>query len=187
MKIYLASRSPRRRELLDQINIAYRCVSGDINESVLPNEPALDYVERMALSKAKAGWNDTNRASVIPLLAADTAVVLNEQILGKPADRSEAQSMLNMLSGTTHQVMTSVAVMNGTKLKLSTSVTQVKFANLTDADIDYYIEIGDCFDKAGGYGIQGYAAKFVRSINGSYSGVVGLPLYETSELLSQFE
>jgi len=187
LKVYLASKSPRRKELLLQIGVEFECLSADIDESVRNNEAPLDYVERIAQSKAVAGWSSNARKQEIPLVAADTSVVVGEQILGKPKSRQDAIQMLNMLSDNTHLVMTCVVVTNGLKTVNKTSVTEVKFAKLKEQQMLDYIATGDCFDKAGGYGIQGYAARFIESINGSYSGVVGLPVFETAQILEQFE
>ena len=187
MKVYLASKSPRRKELLQQIGVEFECVSAEIDESVKTDELPLDYVQRVAHGKAIAGWSSTARRQSYPLLAADTCVVIGATILGKPNEPQQAIDMLNSLSGHTHQVMTSVVVTNGLKTLNKTSVTEVKFAKMKEQQILDYIATGDCFDKAGGYGIQGYAARFIESIVGSYSGVVGLPLFETAQLLEQFE
>jgi nucleoside triphosphate pyrophosphatase len=187
LKVYLASKSPRRKELLLQIGVEFECLSADIDESVRNNEAPLDYVERIAQSKAVAGWSSNARKQEIPLVAADTSVVVGEQILGKPKSRQHAIQMLNMLSDNIHLVMTCVVVTNGLKTVNKTSVTEVKFAKLKEQQMLDYIATGDCFDKAGGYGIQGYAARFIESINGSYSGVVGLPVFETAQILEQFE
>jgi nucleoside triphosphate pyrophosphatase len=187
LKIYLASKSPRRKELLRQIGVEFDCLSSEIDESVKDNESPLDYVQRIAQTKAMEGWSGLERSQEIPLLAADTSVVIGDMILGKPKDDQQAKAMLNLLSDNTHQVMTSVVVTNGRKTLNKTSVTQVKFAKLKEQQVLDYIATGDCFDKAGGYGIQGYAARFIESISGSYSGVVGLPLFETAQILEQFE
>ncbi len=187
MKIYLASKSPRRQELLKQVDIDFECLSVDIDESVLAGEPPQHYVERIAKAKAAAGWNSEQRVISQPLLAADTSVVLGNQIMGKPVDRQHALEMLSSLAGETHQVLTCVVVTNGDTTEHKTSVTNVSFAKITEQAIQKYIDSRDCFDKAGGYGIQGYAARFIDSISGSYSGVVGLPLFETVQLLEQFE
>lgn len=186
MQIYLASKSPRRQSLLTQIAVTFECLPVDIDESVNKSETPADYVSRMAYEKANAGWSDCKRILDIPVLAADTSVVLGNQILGKPLAKSEAISMLIELSGKTHQVMTSVAVKHHQKVELVTSTTDVTFASLSEQQIDYYVSSGDCLDKAGSYGIQGYAARFVQTISGSYSGIVGLPLYEVAKLLQKF-
>jgi len=184
MHIYLASKSPRRRALLEQIGISFELIEAAINESTQSAELPLDYVQRMAKEKAKMGWQQSDRALNMPLLAADTSVVLNAVILGKPTDKQDAFAMLTRLSGKTHQVITCVAVHKENDLKIATSITDVTFSHLSQQQIDGYIETGDCFDKAGSYGIQGYAARFIQSISGSYSGVVGLPLFETANLLN---
>lgn len=187
MNLYLASKSPRRQSLLTQIAITFECITVDIDESVNIGETASDYVSRLAFEKAEAGWLKPNRTQDIPLLAADTSVVIGSQILGKPRDQVDAANMLNSLSGSTHQVLTCVAVKNSQKIELVTSTTDVTFATLSEQQIDYYVKSGDCQDKAGSYGIQGYAASFIRTISGSYTGVVGLPLFETARLLEQFK
>jgi len=187
MKIYLASKSPRRQSLLNQLRIDFEYVNSDIDESPLGDESPVEYVQRMASEKATNGWQNSNRIINKPLLAADTSVVIGKHILGKPIDDTQAFEMLNRLSAQTHQVMTAVAVKNESRIKLVTSITDVTFDSLTDKQINDYIKTKDCFDKAGSYGIQGYAARFISFIAGSYSGVVGLPLYETAKLLEEFE
>jgi len=187
MKIYLASKSPRRRSLLSQIGIEYTCIEGDIDESPFRNEKPLDYVTRMAREKAISGWDNPSRGQAMPLLAADTSVIFENEILGKPDNQKQAFSMLNKLSGNTHQVITAVAVKKEEIEKIVVSITHVTFDSLSDDIINEYISSGDCFDKAGAYGIQNYAARFVKSISGSYTGVVGLPLCETANLLESFE
>jgi len=186
MHIYLASKSPRRQSLLKQIEISFECIPVEIDESVREGETPVDYVSRMAYEKAQAGWTDSARRNDIPLLAADTSVILANQIMGKPADKKQAIKMLQGLSGVTHQVISCVAVKNSQKYELATSITDVTFTNLLEQQIDYYVNTGDCMDKAGSYGIQGFAASFIRTISGSYSGVVGLPLFETANLLKKF-
>jgi len=186
----LASRSPRRQELLGQIGVSYHLIDIEIDESVHINEPPIAYVDRMAYEKGLAGWSVyTNQKSHDdqwrPLLAADTSVVLGENILGKPESECDARDMLRLLSGKTHQVMTSVALVDETGVATKTSITDVTFCDLRDVDIEAYLECGEGKDKAGSYAIQGFGAMFIRSINGSYSGVVGLPLYETNLLLEK--
>jgi len=187
MKIYLASKSPRRQSLLGQIGIDFQYVFSEIDESPLLNENPIDYVRRMAREKAINGWQNVDRMINMPLLAADTSVVIGNDILGKPVDSGQAFEMLTRLSAHTHQVMTAVAVKDGSRIKMVTSITDVTFDSLTEQQINDYIETKDCFDKAGSYGIQGYAARFISFISGSYSGVVGLPLYETAKLLEEFD
>lgn len=186
MKIYLASASPRRRQLLEQIGIECEQIHADINETPLENENAAEYVRRLAFEKARAVVLKLEMP-VLPVLGADTAVIFNKQILGKPQDVSHAFEMLSLLSNKTHQVMTAIALYSPIKNTFSTAlqITEVSFALLSDQQINDYIATNDPFDKAGGYGIQGLAATFIKEIRGSYSGVMGLPLFETSELFKQ--
>jgi len=188
--IFLASRSPRRRELLTQIGVNFELLDIEIDESIRSNEKPIDYVSRMATEKAQAGWSSSKISTFVnyqarALLAADTSVVLADQVLGKPNNLEQAREMLTHLSNNTHQVITSVAVLNKQALTLETSVTDVTFAKLTEKIIEDYCKMGEGMDKAGGYAIQGLAAQFVTTINGSYSGVVGLPLYQTALLLNK--
>jgi septum formation protein len=187
MQIYLGSKSPRRQSLLSQIGVDFECLSVEIDESVRDNELVKDYVERMAKEKAEAAWLLEERSQYWPLLSADTCIALEGQILGKPEDTDSAKLMLSYLSNKTHQVLTSVAIKMGSQLKVVTSITDVTFGILSSGAINNYVKTGDCMDKAGSYGIQGYAARFVSHISGSYSGVVGLPLYETARLLESFK
>lgn len=188
--VYLASQSPRRRELLDQIGVAHRVLSADIDERRRDNEIATDYVQRLAREKAAAGWQYVidHQLAHAPVIGADTAVVIDGNILGKPADEADAIAILQRLSGRSHEVMTGVAVhsANGARAsetKMTLSCTRVWFRALERAEIENYWLSGEPRDKAGAYGIQGVAAKFIERIEGSYSGVVGLPLFETSQLL----
>ena len=185
--IYLASASPRRRELLAQLAIPVERISADIDETPYSGEDARDYTERLARSKAEAGWAAVLRQGLPPrlLLAADTTVALDGEIFGKPDDAADAERMLRALSGRSHQVMTGVAVCNKGEIITCCSVTEVRFRSLSDEDVAVYLTSGEPFDKAGAYGIQGRAALFVEYIAGSFSGVVGLPLYETGQLLAQ--
>ena len=184
--IVLASSSPRRRELLRQIGVAFRVVPADVDESVLPAEQPADYVLRVAREKAEAVWARGNGAQ--PVLAADTAVVLDDCILGKPADRAEAVAMLRRLSDRTHEVFSAVAVRAcPDRAADRVNVTRVTFAPLQPEWIEAYCDSGEPMDKAGAYGVQGCAAARIVRIEGSFSGVMGLPLYETSELLRRFE
>lgn len=182
--IYLASQSPRRRELLTQIGIAYRLLDVSVDESPLsPQEAAVDYVRRLALEKAQAGWQQVRERDPRPVLGADTAVVLDDCILGKPADRTEGLAILARLSGRTHSVYTGVALCWDDQAVVRVSVSEVTFRALDDAECAAYWASGEPCDKAGAYAVQGRAALFVTRIAGSYSGIVGLPLYETGELL----
>ncbi|MBV8046007.1 MAG: septum formation inhibitor Maf [Paludibacterium sp.] len=186
--LYLASGSPRRRELLTQLGLHFERIHADIDESVLPGEAARAYAERLARAKADAGWAVVERSGLPQraLLAADTTVVQDGEIFGKPADAADARRMLLAFSGRTHQVITAVAVRRGDQVALTTSVTDVTFRALGEDDIQRYLDSGEAADKAGAYGIQGLAAVFVEHIAGSFTGVVGLPLFETAALLSQF-
>ncbi len=180
--IHLASMSPRRLELLRQIGVNPNVVQIDINETPHPNEEPSDYVMRLAVAKAQAGWALTSKASPLPVLAADTAVVVDSRILGKPQNQADALAMFRLLSGRTHKVLTGVALsQENTVRTLSTS--QVPFRTIEPAEAESYWQSGEPADKAGGYGIQGAAALFISHLQGSFSGVMGLPLYETGELL----
>ncbi|WP_449434740.1 Maf family protein [Pseudomonas putida] len=182
--LYLASGSPRRRELLAQIGVPFTTVSAPIDETPLVNESASAYVERLALAKATAGLASAGANAVV--LGADTAVVLDGRILGKPENREHAQAMLADLSGREHQVLTAVALTDG-QCCLSVCVTSnVRFRAISSDEAQRYWNSGEPQDKAGGYAIQGLGAVFVTGLAGSYSAVVGLPLSETAELLTQF-
>jgi len=178
--ITLASVSPRRQELLHQIGVPHVVIGAHIDESVRPGETPHDYVQRMARSKALAVWQEH---SSLPVLAADTTVVLDGATLGKPGDREDALRMLARLSGRTHEVLTAVALATRAGIELRVSVSNVGFRALSAAECVAYWETGEPRDKAGAYAIQGRAAVFVESLQGSYSGVMGLPLFETVELL----
>lgn len=185
--IFLASQSPRRRELLDQIGVTYEVLDVNVAESVESGEAAENYVLRVAREKAGAGLLQVAAVAKALVLGADTEVVLDGEIFGKPADAIDASRMLRRLSGRSHQVLSAVALVSSAKEAKLISESIVVFAELSDRDIADYVATGECFEKAGAYAIQGRAAKFIRRIEGSYSGVVGLPLYETSCLLAQFE
>lgn len=182
--VVLASASPRRRELLAQIGIRFVQVVADIDESVLAGESPAAYTVRVACDKALAVKQQSG--TELPVLGADTAVILDDHILGKPANREEAAVMLGQLSGRTHQVYSAVAVAAGEEgLHHRLNITAVTFAELQSSWIERYIDTGDPMDKAGAYGVQGRAAECIIRIEGSFSGVMGLPLYETSELLAR--
>lgn len=194
-RIYLASQSPRRRELLKQIGVAFDVLPlraspdrMDVVETPRAGEPATDFVQRMAREKAACGWRavDARRLLRFPVLGADTVVELDGAILGKPVGRGEAASMLARLSGSVHAVHTAVAVQHEGRIESCLSTSRVHFAALDPAAIARYLETGEPFGKAGAYGIQGRAGVFVERIEGSYSGIVGLPLYDTAELLRGF-
>jgi septum formation protein len=181
--VYLASGSPRRRELLRQIGVPFRVIGAAVDERLRPAESACPYVLRLAAAKADAGWESSRDAIQAPVLAADTAVVLDGRILGKPADRQDAEAMLRQLSGRTHEVLTGVALRGPHGLESRVSRSAVTFRSITAAEVRDYWETGEPADKAGAYAVQGLAAIFIADLRGSYSGVMGLPLFETAELL----
>jgi septum formation protein len=185
-QLYLASASPRRRELLTQIGLHFVVVPQQVDESVQPNEAPADYVLRIANAKARAALLDSGRQQPAPVLSADTSVVLGSTIFGKPTSLREAKHMLSSLAGQTHQVLTAVVLYQDQQCLSSVVSTDVSFRAISDAEIDAYWQSGEPKDKAGAYAIQGRGALFVEKINGSYSNVVGLPLFETAQLLSQF-
>lgn len=183
-RLHLASGSPRRRELLAQIGVPFTVVSAPIDETPQVGEAAQAYVERLAQAKAVAGFNLLDAPGVV--LGADTAVVLDGQILGKPENREHALAMLGDLSKREHQVLTAVAVTDGMRSLSLCVATKVRFRTISFDEACRYWDSGEPLDKAGGYAIQGLGAVFVSAIEGSYSAVVGLPLSETAELLEQF-
>ena len=182
--IYLASESPRRRELLQQIGVSFRLVGAAVDETVLAGESPPAYVARLAAAKAGAGWQSCRDAQPAPVLAADTAVILDGRILGKPSDRRDAEDMLEQLSGRTHEVLTAVALRTVAGHSSRISRSEVTFRAIAAGEARAYWETGEPHDKAGAYAIQGRAAVFVADLRGSFSGVMGLPLFETAELLS---
>ena len=179
-KIVLASASPRRRELLEQIHVSHLVQVADIDETPLLNETAKDYVLRLATQKAAACIQKFNPH--LPVLAADTTVVLDGKIMGKPQDKNDAIAMLRDLSGKTHDVFTAIAL-QGKESHSALSVTQVTFKTLLEDEIQAYWHSSEPLDKAGSYAIQGRGSVFIERINGSFSGVMGLPLFETAQLL----
>ncbi len=181
-QICLASRSPRRAQLLDQAGIPYRVTATDVEEHRRDGEPAADYVIRVARAKAEAAAAVMTQP--LPVLAADTEVVLDDRILGKPQDRQAAVEMLMSLSGRTHRVLTAVVLLHE-RLDYRLSESRVSFKTLTRRECEAYCDTGMPYDKAGGYGIQDRAAVFISRMEGSYSGIMGLPLYETVQLLEQ--
>ncbi len=183
-QLLLASQSPRRKELLKQIGIEPLCRPVDLDESILPNEKPLDYCCRLALEKAKKGWENSNKT--LFSLGSDTIVVNNKEILGKPQDENNALSMLLSLSNKTHYVITAVALVSDNKSKVVSSTSHVIFTTINEQDALNYIATKVPMDKAGSYGIQGYAAKWIKHISGSHSGIMGLPLYETAKLIEEF-
>jgi septum formation protein len=185
-ELFLASASPRRRELLAQIAVPCVTQIASIDENPLPDEPPAAYVERLAREKARAGLRALGEPADAVVLGADTAVVLDGRILGKPADFAESRAMLRALSGRSHEVLTAVALVSGGREAARVVSSEVSFRPISDAEIEAYWASGEPCDKAGSYGIQGLAAVFVNQLRGSYSAVVGLPLCETAELLGEF-
>ncbi|MCZ4322006.1 Maf family protein [Pseudomonas anguilliseptica] len=184
--LYLASGSPRRRELLTQIAVPFLTQIAPVDENALPDESPIAYVERLARAKAQAGLAALSDTADAVVLGADTAVVLDGRILGKPVDRDDALATLNALSGRSHQVLTAVALVSRERLESRVVTSQVTFRALTQVEVEAYWASGEPQDKAGCYGIQGLAAVFVSQLQGSYSAVVGLPLCETAALLAEF-
>ncbi len=185
--IHLASASPRRGELLEQIGISFEQFSVDITEERRAGEVAEVFCLRLALEKARAGRARLSRSDSRPVLGSDTVVALNEQVLGKPANRDDAHAMLLQLSGQTHEVYTAVALVGADgQAESRLSVSHVTFRAITEEEIAAYWATGEPADKAGAYGIQGRGAIFIERLEGSYSGVMGLPLFETAELLGHF-
>lgn len=193
--IYLASRSPRRRELLSQIGVRFQVLmfrdrpenDAELDEAVLDGESPRVYVERVARAKAQAGWQRLEQRNLprAAVLAADTTVAVGGRILGKPADRREAAAMLAELSGRQHEVLSAIALKYESHFECAVSVSEVEFKVLSAEDIRQYVATGECDDKAGAYAIQGRAAQFVAALRGSFSGVMGLPLYETAQMLER--
>jgi septum formation protein len=191
--IYLASRSPRRRELLAQFGIPFHLLmfraradsSPELSEDAQPGESPADYVLRVAREKAVSGWSRMlqRRLPPAPVLAADTTVALGGRIFGKPADRGDAEEILAALAGKRHEVLTAVALKYEERLETALSASEVLFREISPQEVRDYVATGECDDKAGAYAIQGRAAMFVREIRGSHSGIVGLPLYEIAQLL----
>lgn len=181
--VYLASTSPRRRELLAQLEVNFDVIKIDIDETPHLNEKPEVYVQRIATEKAQAGWKKSDSQTIV--VAADTSVIIDQQILGKPNSTSHAKEMLMSLSGRSHQVMSAVAVVTEHETNVKLNTNTVKFCDLSDHDIEWYLKTGEGSDKAGGYAVQGLAARFIEYIEGSYSGIMGLPLYETALLLKQ--
>ena len=195
-RIYLASRSPRRRELLTQVGVRFDTIAfrgppredREIDETPLAGEAPVYYVQRVAQAKAAHGWRIVGWRKLFPqpVLAADTTLEVDGEIIGKPADADDAFRILRRLSGRTHRVLTAVAVACDGRLESALSVSEVRFGSLEAAVIRRYVESGEPMDKAGAYGIQGHGGLFVAHLSGSYTGVMGLPLFETGELLARF-
>lgn len=184
--IYLASQSPRRQELLTQLGVRFETLDAPVHEQIRPGESPEQYVNRVAREKAGAGLLQLGGQSRAIVLGADTDVVIDGQVLGKPADAAHAAALLRQLSGRTHQVHTAVWLVSAGTEQSALVSTDVHVAAMSEAEIDAYIATGEPFGKAGAYAIQGRAAAFITGINGSYSGVMGLPLHETAVLLRNF-
>lgn len=184
--IYLASQSPRRQALLAQLQIDFELIEVDVHESRLPGEAPRGYVSRVAREKAGAGLLQLAGSHGALVLGADTDVVLDDAVLGKPQDAAQASAMLRMLSGRTHEVVTAVWLLSAGREAHCVVGSRVRFAELGDDEIEAYVASGEPFGKAGAYAVQGLGAAFVASVEGSYSGIVGLPLHETYRLLRQF-
>jgi septum formation protein len=182
--LFLASASPRRRELLTQIGVPFSLIAASIDETPLPLERPEDYVQRLAREKAQAGL--ALAGEDVCVLGADTTVVLNGQILGKPADRRDGLAMLAALSGNEHQVLTAIALASPERCEVRLVASRVRFRPISPDEAQRYWDSGEPADKAGGYAIQGWGAVFVSELSGSYSAVVGLPLCETAQLLDTF-
>ena len=195
-RIYLASRSPRRRELLKQIGVSFELVllredprrGADVDETPLHDEPARNYALRIARTKAEVAAEQIMRRGLLayPVLAADTTVVLDQEIIGKPADAEDAERILSRLAGREHRVLTAIAVATRDHVDTRVSDSAVEFRALTPDEIRRYVATGEALDKAGAYAVQGRAAAFVTRMSGSYSGIMGLPLAEAAELLQRF-
>jgi septum formation protein len=193
--VYLASQSPRRQALLQQIGVAFEVVlpsdtqAAEALEAVLPNESALKYVKRVSRLKLRSAILELAAQSrpLAPVLCADTTVVIDQQILGKPVDAQHAYDMLSRLSGKTHHVLTAVVIGHNGRLQQALSKSSVQFSSMTAHDIQAYVDSGEPMGKAGAYAIQGRVSAFISKISGSYSGIMGLPLYETSQLLKSIE
>jgi septum formation protein len=186
--LYLASQSPRRRELLGQLGVTFSILDVDVAEVPFPEERPVDYVRRVARDKAQAGWEtlDRNAQPDALVLASDTEVVHGDRIFGKPKDADDAVQMLQSLSGRTHEVISAVCVVSAKREHDDVCISRVRFAELSEAEIAAYVATGEPFGKAGAYAIQGKGATLIEYLEGSYSGVMGLPVFETAKLLRTF-
>jgi len=184
VQLYLASRSPRRAAFLAALGLRHALIDGEVPEVPRPGQSPQDYALETAVAKARAGA--ANARLDIPVLAADTDVAIDGEILGKPRDADDAVAMLMRLANRPHQVVSAVAVVHGARLETVVTTTEVLFGVIDERDARAYADSGEPLDKAGAYGIQGHASRWVRAVHGSYTGIVGLPLYETAELLSRF-
>ncbi|HTM63085.1 MAG TPA: Maf family protein [Gammaproteobacteria bacterium] len=187
IQLYLASASPRRRELLSQIGLSFAVLSTDVAENIIPGETPEKHALRLAIAKAEAGWESPERTENKPVLGADTIVVLGDLILGKPKNKADSVRMLGMLSGKKHEVITAVAVKQGDKIVSTCVISHVWFREISQQEAQVYWETNEPADKAGSYAIQGKAAVFIEKMEGSYSGIMGLPLFESVALLNEFD
>ncbi len=185
--LYLASQSPRRRQLLEQLGAPFVVLDVAVPEQRAPDETPRDYVSRVAREKARAGWQSLGGAADARVLGADTEVVLDDEVFGKPRDAEDAAGMLRRLSGKTHAVISAVWLVDAQHQRSEISVSQVRFATLDEATIAAYVATGEPFGKAGAYAIQGRGATLIEHLQGSYSGVMGLPVFETARLLRGFD
>jgi septum formation protein len=184
-RLVLASASPRRKALLQQLGVEFEVQPVDMDESLQPGEGVLEHVQRLATEKARLGYSQVAlAANDLAVLAADTVVEVDGEVLGKPENYGQAAAFLARLSGKKHKVHTAIAIVTADRELTALSSSEVEFAQLTASQINAYIETGEPMDKAGAYAIQGLAARFVVNLNGSYSGVMGLPIYETANLLA---
>ena len=183
VQLYLASRSPRRAAFLAALGLRHALIDGEVPEVPRPGQSPQDYALETAVAKARA--SAANATLDIPVLAADTDVAVDGEILGKPRDADDAVAMLLRLANRAHQVVSAVAVIHGARLETVVATTEVMFGDVAEADARAYADSGEPLDKAGAYGIQGYAARWVRAVHGSYTNIVGLPLYETAQLIER--
>ncbi len=184
-QLILASASPRRKELLEQIGVGFQVQPVDMDESMRPGEAVQQHVKRLAIEKARLGYvRASQQENDLAVLAADTVVEIEGEVLGKPVNNGQAATFLARLSGRKHKVHTAVALVTGSNELIEVSSSEVEFTQLSEQQITAYVQTGEPLDKAGGYAIQGIAAQFIVNLNGSYSGVMGLPLYETAKLFS---
>lgn len=186
IQVYLASKSPRRRELLQQIGLKFESLEVDVDEQIITDELADQYVARLAIAKAEAGSERIKNSSV-PVIGSDTCIWHEGRIIGKPSSKSHALKILQELSGTNHEVYTGVAISNGESTKSIVQCSRVTLASISETEMEAYWTTGEPQDKAGAYAIQGLGAIFISQLEGSYSGIMGLPLYETAQLLKQFD
>lgn len=182
--LYLASQSPRRRQLLDQLGLAFEVLMLQVPEQRQPAESPAAYVSRVAREKAQAVLARLGSGAIV--LGADTEVVLDDEVFGKPVDRADACAMLTRLAGRTHEVISAVWAVDAARQASACCISRVRFAALDQATIARYVDTGECFGKAGAYAIQGRGAALIEHLEGSYSGVMGLPLFETARLLNDF-